>query len=221
MLGAGHGRAGRLAMRLASWGAPPYRARNWLARLSPKGFIEPSATIFHPRVTFGAHVFVGDRAVLYHSGGEGAIRLGDRVHVYRDACLETSQGGTLTIGPETSIHMRCQLMAHLGSIRIGRGVGLAAGCALYPYDHGVARSLPFRRQPLQTKGDIVIGDEAWLGTGVIVLSGVTIGQGAVVAAGSVVTHDVPEFAIAAGVPARVLKFRDDGDRFARTGTARS
>jgi acetyltransferase-like isoleucine patch superfamily enzyme len=207
MLWAGHGRGGRLAMRLAAWGAPPYRAQNFLARLSPAGFIAPGATVFHPRITFGVHVYVGDRVVLYHAGGDGQIRLGDRVQIYQDACLETSQGGIVTIGAESSIHMRCQLMAHLGSIHIGRGVALAAGCALYPYDHGTAPGIPLRRQPIETKGDIVIGDEAWLGTGVIVLSGVTIGQGAVIGAGSVVTRNVPDYAIAVGVPARVVKFR--------------
>jgi acetyltransferase-like isoleucine patch superfamily enzyme len=62
---------------------------------------------------------------------------------------------------------------------------------------------------LQSKGSIVIGDEAWLGFGVIVLGGVRIGEGAVIGAGSVVTQDVPDGAIAMGVPARVVKMRSD------------
>ena len=62
---------------------------------------------------------------------------------------------------------------------------------------------------MQTKGGIVIGDDAWLGVGVIVLDGVKIGKGAVVGAGSVVTRDIPDGAIATGVPARVVKMRRD------------
>lgn len=58
-----------------------------------------------------------------------------------------------------------------------------------------------------SKGDIVIEDDVWIGCGSIVLSGVHIGQGAVIAAGSVVTRDVPEYAIVGGVPAKVVKFR--------------
>lgn len=60
-----------------------------------------------------------------------------------------------------------------------------------------------------TKGDIIIDDDVWLGYGATVLSGVHIGQGAVVAAGAVVTKDVPPYAIVGGVPAKILKYRFD------------
>ncbi len=63
------------------------------------------------------------------------------------------------------------------------------------------------RQPLTTKGDVVIENDAWLGFGVVVLSGVHIGEGAIIGAGSVVTRDVPEGAIAVGNPARVVRMR--------------
>ncbi|KAA0083847.1 glycosyltransferase [Trinickia soli] len=59
----------------------------------------------------------------------------------------------------------------------------------------------------QTKGPITVADDVWIGYGTIVLSGVTIGQGAVIAAGSVVTRDVPPYAVVGGNPARVLKYR--------------
>ncbi|MBP6971827.1 MAG: hypothetical protein KBB67_02045 [Syntrophorhabdus sp.] len=64
-------------------------------------------------------------------------------------------------------------------------------------------------QPLTTKGDIRIEDGVWLGYGVIVLSGVHIGKGAVVGAGSVVTRSIPDGAVAVGMPARVIKMRSD------------
>jgi acetyltransferase-like isoleucine patch superfamily enzyme len=60
---------------------------------------------------------------------------------------------------------------------------------------------------LQSKGPIIIGDEAWLSAGVIVLSGVRIGKDAIIGAGSVVTKDVPDGAIASGNPASVIKIR--------------
>lgn len=58
-----------------------------------------------------------------------------------------------------------------------------------------------------SKGDIAICDDVWIGCGAIILSGVTIGQGAVVAAGSVVTKDVPPYAVVGGVPAKVIRYR--------------
>lgn len=58
-----------------------------------------------------------------------------------------------------------------------------------------------------SKGDIIVGDDVWIGYRAIILSGVTIGQGAVIAAGTVVTKDVPAYAIVAGNPARIIKYR--------------
>jgi acetyltransferase-like isoleucine patch superfamily enzyme len=106
-----------------------------------------------------------------------------------------------------SIHPRCQINAFVADIEIGRGVMMAPGCALYSYNHGILPASRIREQPLESKGGIVIGEESWLGVNVVVLSGVRIGAGAVLAAGAVVMHDVPEGAIVGGNPARVIKLR--------------
>jgi serine acetyltransferase len=60
-----------------------------------------------------------------------------------------------------------------------------------------------------SKGDIVIGDDVWIGTNAIICSGVKIGQGVIVAAGAVITKDVEPYAIAGGNPAKVIKYRFD------------
>ena len=59
----------------------------------------------------------------------------------------------------------------------------------------------------QCKGAIIVNDDVWIGIGAIILSGVTIGRGAVVAAGSIVSRDIPPYAIVAGNPAKVIKYR--------------
>ena len=75
---------------------------------------------------------------------------------------------------------------------------------------------PFKVKMLQTqtsesfgKGDIIIDDDVWIGYGATIMSGVHISQGAVIAAGAVVTKDVPPYAIVGGVPAKVIKYRFD------------
>jgi acetyltransferase-like isoleucine patch superfamily enzyme len=201
---------GRIAMGLAGWSFPPYRARVVLARLHRRGYIAPSATIYHTMLGLGANVFIGDNVLIYQMDGDtGPVELGDRVRLHRDVVVETGVGGSLTVGADTNIQPRCQFSAYVSPIRIGRGVSIAPSCAFYPYDHGIAPGTPIRKQPFQTKGGIIIDDEAWLGFGVIVLDGVRIGKGAVVGAGSVVTHDVPDGAVVQGIPARVLLMRSD------------
>ncbi|MBU4174073.1 MAG: maltose O-acetyltransferase [Actinobacteria bacterium] len=70
-------------------------------------------------------------------------------------------------------------------------------------DHGIQLGTPMREQ-YGTYGPVTIGSDCWLGAMVVVLKGVTIGDGAVVGAGAVVTTDIPEYAIAVGVPAKVV-----------------
>lgn len=206
---AGLSRFGRIATRLAVWFAPPHKARTSLANMNPQGYIAPSVTIYHSDLRLGSNVFIDERVVIFQREEGGPIELGDRVCIYRDTIIETGYGGSLTMGPGASIHPRCQVNAYKVSVRIGADVMIAPNCALYPYDHGVAPDQPIIAQPIVSKGEIVIGDGAWLGVSVIVLGGVTIGQGAVIGAGSVVTDDVPDGAIAVGVPARVVKTRSD------------
>jgi acetyltransferase-like isoleucine patch superfamily enzyme len=206
----GLGPCGRIATRLATWLAPSYKDRCYLARLSPHGYTALSAIISHPDVRRGSNVFIDDQVIIYRAHkNAGPVELGDRVHLHRDIIIEVGSGGSLTIGFNTHIQARCQFSAYMAAIHIGRNVQIAPYCAFYPYDHSFAPGELIMKQPLQTKGSIIIDDDVWLGVGVIVLSGVRIGKGAVVGAGSVVTHDIPDGAIAAGMPARVVKTRSD------------
>jgi acetyltransferase-like isoleucine patch superfamily enzyme len=206
---AGLSASGRLATRIATWFAPPYKACRYLARLNPQGYISPSATIYQANLRLGANVFIGEQVIIFQNNSDGLIELGDRVHLHKDLIVEIGPGGSLTIGADTHIQPCCQIAAFEAPVQIGCGVQIAPRCAFYPYDHSFAPDKFIREQPLRTKGAIVIDDDAWLGYGVIVLSGVRIGKGAVVGAGAVVTHDIPDGAIASGVPARVVKMRSD------------
>lgn len=208
---AGLSTTGRIASRLAAAFAPPYMARFYLARITSNPFVDPQAVINHDGLVLGAHAFVADRVIVYKARDGGQVVIGDNTHVLRDSVLETGQGGTITIGSDTFLHPRSQVMAYIGHISIGEHTAIAPNCAFYTYNHGIKAGELIKKQPLESRGDIHIGDGVWLGFGVIVLDGVTIGDGAVIGAGSVVTHDVPANAIAIGNPARVVSTRSDSD----------
>ena len=209
MLFAGLGGFGRLATRLATWLAPHYKSRCYLARMNSKGYVSPSATVHHDELKLARNVYIGDRTIIYQSKDGGPVELAEGVHLYSDIIIETGDGGHIIIGADTHIQPRCQLSAYKGYIQIGSRVDIAPNCFFYPYNHAFAPGSAIRYQPLITKGGIIIDDDSWLGVGVIVLDGVRIGKGAVVGAGSVVTHDVPDEAIAIGAPARIVKMRGD------------
>jgi acetyltransferase-like isoleucine patch superfamily enzyme len=201
---------GRLAMGVAGWAMPPYRGRVPLSAMHRRGYIAPSARLHHRHLHLGPHVFIGDHVLIYQNDNDsGQVELGRGVRLHQDVIIETGTGGSLIIGEESNIQPRCQLSAYKGTIHIGARVGMGPYCALYPYDHSILPEMPIFRQPLRSRGGIVLGDEAWLGVGVIVLDGVRIGAGAVVGAGSVVVHDVPDGAVAQGVPARVVMLRSE------------
>lgn len=206
---AGYGFWGRQAARLASIGLGRYRRQSDLAWSTPRGFITATAEI-DVDLRLGANVFIGDRAVILCSGGEGYVELRDAVQINRDCILEIFEGGAITIGEQVGLQRGCILVSAVHPIIIGRRAEIASNCAFFSYDHGIEPGREIFGQPLTSKGPIIVEEDAWLGNGVTVLSGVRIGRGAVVAAGSVVARDIPDFAIAAGSPARVIKYRDHG-----------
>ena len=91
-------------------------------------------------------------------------------------------------------------------ITIGDYCLIAAGCRFVDHDHGILLGRPMRSQN-GPESPIVVEDDVWIGANVIVLKGVTIGRGAVVAAGAVVNNSVPPYEIWGGVPARRIGIR--------------
>ena len=96
------------------------------------------------------------------------------------------------------------------SITIGRDCMVSYNVHMRTDSHKHDRvDVPMNRQG-HDEADIVIGDDVWVGYGAQVMAGVTIGSHSIIGAGAVVTHDVPEYAVAVGVPARVIKDRREG-----------
>jgi acetyltransferase-like isoleucine patch superfamily enzyme/acyl carrier protein len=209
MLFVGTGPLGRLAAWLVTWFAPPHYDRWSLRSLNAKGFVAPSATLYGKDICLGSNVFIDDHSLLFQCRDGGRIDIGAESAIFRNTIIQTSLGGSITIGEKTRLQPHCFLSAAQGSIRIGSNVGIAPYCAFYPHDHGTAGGQLISNQPLVVKGDIVVEDGAWLGHGVTVLTGVRIGKGAVIGAGSTVADDVPDGVFAWGVPARVFMKRSN------------
>lgn len=92
-------------------------------------------------------------------------------------------------------------------IRVGARTTFGPNCFVTAADYGLARDQRITDQPMIER-DVVIGPDCWIGTKSVITAGVTLGEGCVIGAGSVVTRDVPPYAIAAGIPAKVIRMRD-------------
>jgi carbonic anhydrase/acetyltransferase-like protein (isoleucine patch superfamily) len=211
MCHAGLSPTGRISNRLASCFSPPYKNRRYLARLTPNSYVSPKALISHNGLQLEGNAFLGDGVIIHKAKDGGFVKLAKGVEIHQDCIIETGQGGTISIGEDTNIQPRCHFSAYKGSIEIGKLVQIAPNCAFYPYDHGFRPGEAIKNQPLRTQGGIYVGDDTWLGVGVIVLDGSKIGNGAVIGAGSIVKTAIPDHAIAVGAPARVIRFRDKSD----------
>lgn len=148
----------------------------------------------------GRYVRVAGRPFVLNAG---IMTIGERTIIQSTTVrseLIAYSGGRLEIGPRTWIHYGCSIAAH-ESIRIG------ADCHIGPYTNIIDNAYHDIEDHLATPPSlpVIIGDNVWIGTRVIILPGVTIGDRAVIGAGAVVTKDVPSRSVAAGNPARVLR----------------
>jgi len=154
-------------------------------------------------------------------GGVESMSIGSDVFVGANSWLQVLEPRTgvvsLEIGDGTSMAGNCVLSAAAG-VRLGRRVLLARN--VYVSDHLHAYDDPTRAvmdQGIEGIAPVEIGDGAWLAQNVVVSPGVRIGRGAVIGANSVVRSDVPDFAVAVGAPARVVRQFASADEVASAG----
>lgn len=162
-------------------------------------------------ISLGRRCIIEDGAEIQGISHRG-ITLGNKVTIGSGAMIRPSGyysgdiGDGLVVGDNTSIgplnYIGCS-----GFIRIGSNVMMGPRVSLYAENHNFADTArPMKFQGV-TRETITIEDDCWLGSHSVVLAGVAIGRGSIVAAGSVVTKNVPPFSIVAGAPARILRSR--------------
>ena len=150
--------------------------------LDPACFVAEEADLFaepHRELRVGPHASIAARAFVH-----GPVELAAHVSVNPYVTLDGGRAG----------------------IVIGEGTRIATRASLFAFDHGIAPDLSVREQPVRSLG-IRVGKDVWICAHAVITDGVRIGDHAVVGAGAVVTRDVPDYAVVAGVPARVM-----GDR---------
>jgi maltose O-acetyltransferase len=129
---------------------------------------------------------------------------GKNINVERGAHF--GSGAHIEIGDNSGIGKYCQVP---DNIKIGNDVMMGPEVLVFARNHHHEDlTIPMRLQGARESPPVTIGDDTWIGARVIILPGVNIGHGVIVGAGSVVTKDVPPYAICAGNPARVLKYRN-------------
>ncbi len=139
------------------------------------------------------------------------IVMGDNVSIHRQTIIECTGvirelGEGLTIGNNVGIAQNCFIQVR-GFVSIGSNVMFGPNVSIFSENHGFERTdVPMIKQTTVRKG-VVIEDDVWLGTQSVILDGVTIGKGSIVAAGAIVNVNVPPYSIVAGVPAKIIKSR--------------
>jgi acetyltransferase-like isoleucine patch superfamily enzyme len=149
------------------------------ADLADTAYIARYANVFTSRLKLGEYSWIAGHAIV-----RGDVEFGDNCTVNPYSCIS-------------------------GKVRCGNGVRIASLVSIVGFNHGFDDpTVPIYQQKHETLG-ITIGDDVWIGANAVVLDGVTIGKGAVIAAGSVVVKDIPEMAIVGGVPAKVIRQRGE------------
>lgn len=171
--------------------------------IKESNFISPSVIIGHGSTIKGSNigkgVVIGKNCKLNFVDITGCVEVGDNTSIW---------GPNITITSEVN------------KIVIGKYCSIARGVVIQEFNHNLERFSTYyinknvlknKETDVVSKGSIIIGNDVWIGSNVTITTGVNIGTGAVVGANSVVTKDVPPYAIVAGVPAKVIKYRFSED----------
>jgi UDP-3-O-[3-hydroxymyristoyl] glucosamine N-acyltransferase len=141
--------------------------------------------------------------------GEGSsVHEGTILYARNPSPTPSDKNSYIRIGKHCYIGQYNNLRTGGGYIDISDYVSISQFVSIIASGHGIVLGIPISHQAIPEKQNICIGNEVWIGAGATILPGVTIGSGAIIGAGAVVTNDVPQNAIVAGVPAKILRHRE-------------
>ncbi|WP_133406402.1 acyltransferase [Parashewanella tropica] len=152
-------------------------------------------------IEIGDNCFVAPEANLFAEPGR-TISMKNSCMIAADSFIH----GPIKMGNEVAINHGCSIDGSKAGISIGDKTRIANNVTIYAFNHGMSPSADIYQQAVTSKG-IVIGKDVWIGAQAGIVDGITIGDHAVIGMGAVVTKNVPDFAIVAGNPAKII-----GDR---------
>ena len=161
----------------------------------------------HPhKIHIGSNVVVDDNCLIDAKGDSNrGIRIGDGVFVGRNTIL-SCKNGDIDLADGANLGFNCEVFS-ASRVTIGARVLMAAYTYVIGGDHDFSDTAKPVLDQARSSAGVTIGEGAWMGAGAKILDGVTIGPHAVVGAGAVVKDDVPSYAVAVGIPARVVSTR--------------
>ncbi|BDX39588.1 transferase [Tenuifilaceae bacterium CYCD] len=184
---------------------------------SSKGllFVGKRTTIKHSnKIRVGKSLNIGDN-VYINALSKNGISIGNNVSILNNSTIECTGvlrnlGEELVIGNNVGIAQNCFIQVR-GKVIIEDNVIFGPNVSIFSENHRFDNvDLPVNKQGVTRKG-VKIESGVWIGTRAVILDGVTIGRNSVVAAGSIVNKDVPPFSIVGGVPAKVIKIREQSN----------
>jgi acetyltransferase-like isoleucine patch superfamily enzyme len=163
----------------------------------------------NPKGIFFGNKVVLDEGVCVHANANSKISFGDYVSIGRyTACV--AKEGDIELGDGANIGSYCRVATQSG-IKIGASTLIGAYAYIGPGNHVIDPTdpTPLIARGMEKLGGVVIGSNVWVGAKATILDGVTIGDGAVIGAHSLVREDVPENTIVAGTPAKIIRKIED------------
>lgn len=160
---------------------------------------------------------ISSTVTIIRSEFHGKVKVADRATIFQSIL-----SGEINIGKNTSLWgPNIQVLSHKYPVTIGNFCSIARDVTIQEYFHDHSKLTTYFigrnvfgkdiKNEVVSKGPITIGNDVWIGTGCQIMSGVTIGDGAVIGANTTVTKDIPPYAIVGGVPAKVISYRFSED----------
>jgi maltose O-acetyltransferase len=155
----------------------------------------------HLPISYKPYAF-GAKKIRYWVCSHMFSKCGKNVNVEKGASF--GSGRQIQIGNNSGIGVRCSV----GAVIIGNNVMMGPEAVILSGSHNYDKiDVPMSEQGRITASPVIIGDDVWIGTRVIILPGCKVGKGVIIGAGAVVAKDVPDYAVVAGNPARIIRYR--------------